>query len=427
MKIVLTSFGSTGDIQPFLGLAKHLRDHGHETLFASSPQFKPMFDRIGAPFVAIGPDLAEAHRDFLQRELQGPMNIRQANIIVKPFLDALPQIIQELQDICRDAAVLVGAADTAPHALIVHEQMQIPYVSILPGYIDGRIVFGHKQLAQFLNPFRAQLGLPPIPFHDPLSMVASSPQLALYALSRYILPPDSAWPEHYHVTGFFFVDEEHWQPDPGLVAFLTAGDPPVVISFGSMIHEDPTAVTQLLVTAIRRVGCRAIIQRGWSGLAQQPNLPSHIHMTGYVPHAWLFARAACVVHHGGAGTAAATLRAGVPAICVPHFFDQFSFSDAARSLGCVSAVIPYAKLTVERLCVAIAETLTNPRYRRAAETMSQRIGAEQGVETARTLIERMVTPSAPVAERPSDRHLNRHPPSGIAASAPPNAMPGMTE
>jgi sterol 3beta-glucosyltransferase len=95
-----------------------------------------------------------------------------------------------------------------------------------------------------INPFRAEYGLPPL--RHPLTHDANSPQLALYAMSRHVFPPPPGWPAHYHMTGYFFLDDESYRPDPALAEFLKEGEPPVVITFGSMTHDDPEAITELL-------------------------------------------------------------------------------------------------------------------------------------------------------------------------------------
>jgi UDP:flavonoid glycosyltransferase YjiC (YdhE family) len=137
----------------------------------------------------------------------------------------------------------------------------------------------------------------------------------------------------------------------------------------------------LLVTAVRRAGRRAIIQRGWSGLTTSL-AGEDVHFIDYVPYGRLFPDAACVVHHGGAGTTAATLRAGVPSVFVPHLHDQPIWAQLLYSIGCTAGIVPYDKLTVDRLSAAIARTVTSPRCHRAAQAVSQKIEAEHGNATA---------------------------------------------
>jgi UDP:flavonoid glycosyltransferase YjiC (YdhE family) len=141
--------------------------------------------------------------------------------------------------------------------------------------------------------------------------------------------------------------------------------------------------------AIRRAGCRAIIQHGWSGLAKGRALPENVMSIGFVQHTWLFPHAACVVGAGGSGTPATTLRSGVPAIFVPHVNDQPMWAELVRGLGCATHVIPYSDLTAERLAEAIKATLVDSELHKRAADFALKIRAEQGVSRARVLVEQL--------------------------------------
>ncbi|MCI0485802.1 MAG: glycosyltransferase, partial [Blastocatellia bacterium] len=208
-----------------------------------------------------------------------------------------------------------------------------------------------------------------------------------YAVSRHVFPAPVDWPSHHHMTGYFFLDEEEWEPDKELAEFISGGDPPVVFTFGSTTYQSPETLTEIILDAVKRVGCRAIIQHGWSGLATR-RLPPDVMAVGYVPHNWLFQRARCVVHHGGAGTVAASYRAGVPSIFITH---GPSFrAELARELGCVGAVVSYWELSAESLASALAATLSNPACREAARLLADKIRTERGVENACLQIEKLV-------------------------------------
>jgi UDP:flavonoid glycosyltransferase YjiC (YdhE family) len=158
---------------------------------------------------------------------------------------------------------------------------------------------------------------------------------------------------------------------------------------GSMTHADPDRLTSIFLGAIERAGCRAIIQHGWSGLARQGGLPSNVYAADHLPHSWLFPRAAAVVHHGGAGTTAAALRAGVPTVVIPHALDQFVMAEHVRALGCVGGIIPYQELSVDALAEALADTLDQSSLRTAAGAASAMVRGEPGVGGAVDLIERL--------------------------------------
>ena len=389
MRAVLTNFGTTGDIQPFLALAVELRRRGHDPVMAFSPYFASRVEELGFTFLPIGPDLREAQNSVNAAMMAQPDSVEQMMASLLPLVAALPQVFSELSESCRGADVLISGP-AQPAGRMVHELTGIPFISVQLSHFGGVGTPALRQAsAELINPFRAQLGLPPL--SDPLTIDANSPQLALYAMSRHVRPPQADWPAHYHMTGFFFLDDEGWQPDAALTEFLAAGERPVVFTFGSMTHENPEELSDLILSAVRRTGCRAIVQKGWGDLAGLED-DANIYAAGYVPHSWLFPRAACIVHHGGGGTAGAVFRSGVPSVFVPHghIFDQHYWAALAQDLNCAGPAIPYSQLTADSLTAALRATLSNESYRERARDLSVKVRAEQGTQKACSLGEQLV-------------------------------------
>lgn len=388
MRAVLTNFGTTGDVQPFLALAVELARNGHQPLVALSPYFENWVKRMGLEFVSIGEDLSSAQREINAAMIEGEQTAERLHELFGALRTSLPRAYAELLEVCRGADALI-CGPVQPAGKMVHEVTGIPFVSVQVANFGGGGTHPFQRATQsFINPFRAQMGLPPL--RDPLTVDANSSQLALYAVSRYLYPPPANRPGHYHVVGYFFLDDEKWQPDSSLLNFLEAGEPPVVVTFGSTTYNDSGKVAEKVIEAINTIGCRAIIQHGWSGLAQGLTLPPNILTVGVVPHEWLFARAACIVHHGGAGTAASVFRAGIPSVFVTHAGGQPLRARLAHELGCSGPAVPYQGLSAARLAAAIQEILSNQNYRQAALALSEKIRTEQGVKRARLLIEQLV-------------------------------------
>jgi UDP:flavonoid glycosyltransferase YjiC (YdhE family) len=183
------------------------------------------------------------------------------------------------------------------------------------------------------------------------------------------------------VTGYWFLDRAtEWTPPAELAAFLQAGPPPVCIGFGSMTFERQELL-EIVSEALALSGQRGVLLAGWGGL-RPPELPPNLIALEWAPLAWLFPRMAAVVHHGGAGTTAEALRAAVPAVVVPFFYDQFLWADRVHALGAGPAPIPRAELTGPRLADAIRVAVTNPGMARRAKTMSEAIRSENGVARA---------------------------------------------
>jgi sterol 3beta-glucosyltransferase len=212
------------------------------------------------------------------------------------------------------------------------------------------------------------------------------PVPVLYAFSPHVVPVPPDWPATTVVTGYWFLDRPAtWQPPRALVDFLEAGPPPVYVGFGSMTAADPAALTRLVIEALRQAGLRGVLAAGWGGL-QSGALPGHVFALEAAPHDWLFPRMAAVVHHGGAGTTAAGLRAGRPTIICPFFGDQAFWGERVFALGAGPRPMAQKSLTAERLADALRQAVGEPGYGQRAEALGQRLQAERGVERAVELV-----------------------------------------
>lgn len=392
-RIVLTNMGSLGNIQPFVALAAELRKSNHVPVLALAPQYTDYIRKLGFEFVPIGPqvDYLSLQKRDTASELRGGDPLYLFANSLNMLSSALPQMFSELHEACRHADLLISG-HLQPASRMIHEITGIPFVSIHTSHFGALQPRAFRQVAgAILNPFRARWGLPQI--EDPLHVDANSDQLALYAMSRYLRPPGPNWPPHYHAIGFFFFDEVEWRPEPELAAFMKAGPRPVVFTFSSIVHEDPKAITEQLMQSALSVGKRAVILAGWSGLGTASPHPS-IYMGNFVQHSWLFPKAACVVHAGGSGTTAMTLRSGIPAIIVPHIGDQPIWAELVRGIGCAKCVIPYRELSVPRLRDAISMTLSEAALARNAWRIGEKIKNEPGVAGATRLINELLKPKS---------------------------------
>jgi sterol 3beta-glucosyltransferase len=195
------------------------------------------------------------------------------------------------------------------------------------------------------------LCLPKPRFKDFRRMLASTPVLT--TVSKHVVEQPADWPEHCPITGYLFDDDSDWTPPQDLRDFLDAGEAPVYIGFGSMPDSKPERTTRLIIDAVQRTGKRAVILTGWAGLGAD-DVPPNVHVLNYAPHSWLFPRMAALVHHGGSGTTASGLRAGVPGVIVPHNGDQPYWGRRIKELGVGAAPIPRKKLSADNLAAAIS-------------------------------------------------------------------------
>jgi UDP:flavonoid glycosyltransferase YjiC (YdhE family) len=234
---------------------------------------------------------------------------------------------------------------------------------------------------------REILDMKPAPYWGPFRSTPFRSTPVLYAYSPTVIKPPVDWPANHHVTGYWFLDENQaWTPPPRLLDFLASGPPPVLIGFGSMSSRDPVATLQLILEAIALLGQRAIILTGWGGM-REVAVPDNVFMIDSIPHSWILPKVSVVVHHGGAGTTAAGLRAGVPSIIIPFFGDQPFWGRQVDRLGVGPVPIPRKKLTSVKLAKVIKKTMNNTVMRQRAESLGNRIRSENGVGNAVNIIQ----------------------------------------
>jgi UDP:flavonoid glycosyltransferase YjiC (YdhE family) len=233
--------------------------------------------------------------------------------------------------------------------------------------------------ALYAGPVRAlrqRLGLPHEPIRTLRRWQDGGRHPTFHGFSTAVVPRPADWRPQLEVVGYWWpAHPPGWTPPAELTDFLAAGPPPVFIGFGSMGPGQGTRLSGPVLEAVRRARVRAVVQAGWAGL----HVASDDVLTiGEAPHDWLFPRVAAVVHHCGAGTSAAGLRAGVPAVPVPVLADQPFWADRLHRLGAAAAPIPLPRLTADRLAAGLRDATTNPHRAARAQALGARLRAEDG-------------------------------------------------
>ncbi len=416
MHIAILTMGSRGDVQPYVALGVGLRNVGHTVTLATFADFEPFVCQHGLDFAPIAGDIRELletdeGREVLNtagRPLHLMRGVRRVVRLVEPLL---AQIVRDVWQACQGADRVVAASllyyygDYMAHILDVplylsshgpkaptraFPQLWFPDVSSwLPVGGGSYNLLTHYVAQQLLQRFKAPLLARPwqVVFGEPLPVVLSKrPFATLYCYSPAVLPKPVDWDDQQHVTGYWFLDgRSDWQPSAELVDFLQAGSPPVCVGFGSMGSNEPEEMTCMIVEALKRSRQRGILLRGWGGL-RTTDLPDDVFEADIIPHSWLFPQAAAVVHHGGAGTTAGCLRAGIPSINVPFFADQPFWARRVYALGVGPRPIPRRRLSAARLAEAITTAVSDVDMQRRAAELGCRIRAEDGVRRAAELI-----------------------------------------
>jgi UDP:flavonoid glycosyltransferase YjiC (YdhE family) len=314
---------------------------------------------------------------------------------------------------CRDADVIVASNLAQVVGWQMADHFGAPLVRTLyhaPTYwmtrrSNRRLAAVVRQAAwlaarPWLNAVRREaLGIPKLPLREPIGKLDRRGMLALHPFSLAVFPKPPGWGDSAEVTGYWFLDRElDPEPPDALREFLEAGPPPVYVGFGTQADENAAATARMAVEALRRAGQRGVVQvppgAGGAGLREP-----HVFALESVSHTWLFPRCAAVAHHAASGTTAAGLRAGVPAVPVPHNSDQFSWAKRLHEIGAAPEPIPRRKLTLDRLAVAIRLATSDERMRGRAAELGESIRAEDGVGRAVEVFKRRVGPPRSSAPR----------------------------
>ncbi|WP_217275163.1 glycosyltransferase [Microbacterium hominis] len=427
-RILVVTVGSRGDVQPYVALARGLQEAGHDVTLATCGRFAPFVAEHGVAFAPLSDDIlllldSDAGRATID-EASGALGLIRSSIrLARQAGPINERLMADVWDVARttrpELVIYHPKALAAPHVadklgatavqgLVVPVSVptgDFPMIG-MPALPVGRwynrftyrlAALGYASYDKMANRFRQEtLGL------APKKRAAMSPTQpdgraleVIHGISSHVLPRPADWSARAQLTGYWFLDApSDWTPPADLLAFLDAGDPPVYIGFGSMAGRDPERITRSVVEALEATGMRGIIATGWGGMDAAHLPPSVMHIVD-APHDWIFPRVAAVVHHGGAGTTAAGLRAGRPTVVCPFIVDQFFWGALVARSGAGSAPVPQKKITPARLAAAIREVVTDDRIRERAAEVGRRIRDEDGVTAAVRQIERILGGEAP--------------------------------
>ena len=442
LNIVIQVVGSRGDVQPFVALGKVLKEtYGHRVRLATHPNFKDFVEEHNLEFFSIGGDPTRLMAFMVKNPGLRPGFRSVASGDIGQRRKDVAEYIQGCWRSCYQAGdgldfcateddlmeSIGNKASSGPKirpfvadciianppsfahihcaeklGIPLHMMFTMPYSPTqafphplaniqsssadpqLTNYISYAMIelLSWQGLGDIINRFRAKcLGL------DPVSLIWAPGMLQrlriphTYCWSPALIPKPNDWGPHISISGFYFLNlASDYTPAPDLQAFLDKGPTPVYIGFGSIVLDDPNAMTELVFEAARKTGQRVLLSKGWGGMgADELTIPDNVFMLGNVPHDWLFKHVSCVVHHGGAGTTAAGITAGRPTIVVPFFGDQPFWGAMVARAGAGPKPIPHKKLTAERLVEAINFCLEPETLERAKE-LASKIAEERGTD-----------------------------------------------
>jgi sterol 3beta-glucosyltransferase len=416
MRINLLIVGTRGDVQPLLALGVGLKKVGFEVQMVAFEEFRSLVGAYGLKFSPLKASIPELLKPGAGGKVFSGTSFFE---LMKLFQKMYAMIFTDFLLVSQDCDLLISNTATAMAVDAVAEKLKIPHIetSVFPGWptrafpsffgpwppsLGAQSIGLARQLKGAINWFsykpvswavslwirpiiercrRDILGLPGRNLEHP----GRKPAPVLAGFSEYVLPRPSEWGENIHITGYWFLDAPGFEPPPALQSFLDAGAAPVYIGFGSMPNQNPEKVTSMVIQALAMTGQRGILLTG-NGVLGRGMTPQSatqpVYFVESIPHDWLLQRTAAIVHHGGAGTTAAGIRASIPSILIPVGADQRLWAYRVEALGIGPRPIPRSRLTAERLANAITQAVTDRAMRQRASTLGAKICSEDGVGEA---------------------------------------------
>ena len=394
-KIAMFTMGTRGDVQPYIYLSKGLMKAGYDVTLGTHPCWRELVESFGVHFEPVGPDIdIEEETSIIRGKSKNAVMsiLKTMNFIMK----IIEGSSKEVYGICKGKDLII----------VTHSQMGaveagvlgIPKVNVtlqteMIGEKLRKQKFGEKLIGGFIakqaakptNKIRKIYGLKPVKSADE----EMSDKLNLIPTSKFVIDRNPYWEAKNVITGYWYDEEENYTPDETLEAFIGSGEKPIVLALGAMSFETAAdrAKLDMFVNAFKKTGQRAVIQ-GFKKSLEDYDLPDSMIAVGSIPHSWLFRHAKCVIHHCGFGTTAASMIYGVPSIPVPHVLDQLSFAMQLEKRQVATKLIKAKDLSEQTIINAIEDL--NSTYevkKRNAESISEKISTEHGVETAIRLIE----------------------------------------
>lgn len=400
-RIAIATIGTLGDVLPYISLALALKEHGYSVVLGTNADFEDVVTGYGVEFYSLGSHI-EA---FLKKSyFEDAMN--------QNMLLHMPALLKEGHQIVDTAARRGWKMAQGADAILLHmntsfgidiaEALNIPAImsALQPlnttkefplceydgpdlGPAFNRLSYAYTEVQQAFydlprNKLRRELmGLEPRRKGGFFKDSEGHNLTTLYAFSQLVSPRPRDWPKSAIVTGYWRVeDNADWKPSARFEKFLSKGSKPVYIGFGSMPFGAERN-TQILKEAVVKWGGRAVVARGWGGI-NPDHLPDNIYAISRAPHDKLFKHVSGVVHHGGAGTTAAGLYAGLPTFVVPQAVDQPYWGRRVHDLGCGPQPVKLRKLTPDILAESLHGLTTYRRYRENAEALAIELAAEDG-------------------------------------------------
>jgi UDP:flavonoid glycosyltransferase YjiC (YdhE family) len=410
MHFTVVTFGTEGDTRPLSALCRGLLDAGHDVCFFADRSTLSAAQAQGVAVHALSGDMKATvgPEGVLSKLISESGDVRQMAKAVARIADENTMAwMKEIADQAKSSDAILFSGVTSYVALSVAEHLRIPAIGLglwplasptrafpspllppwqLPGWLN--LVSFQAVNALLWRLFRNRIN------EARRAVCGQMPRTQMwqdypiiFGISHHLVPQPEDWPDIWKICGAWFADSGAWEPSAALAEYLSSGEPPIYVGFGSMGGFDRKKLLATVVDAV--AGRRALFFPGWSSI-DPALLPKNFFVIGDTPHHWLFPQTAMVIHHGGAGTTHAACRAGVPSIIIPFAGDQSFWAGRLAILGVAPKFVPYAKINAKILAhmIGFAE---NPGVIQRAKALGEAMAQENGVSYAVKQIEKLMS------------------------------------
>jgi sterol 3beta-glucosyltransferase len=403
--VVLSAVGTTGDVVPYLALAKGLNAAGHQAKVVTHEFHRKLVESKG---LELHPDGLASDVEVLNQVIDEAAKVKEPLVQFDTFVQRFLLLSAErryethlainrgadlvvahgFDYLGQEAAIKNGvpwaSVTLVPHLIPTMEAPVYPFPRLGAWWTKKTWITLYEMSQVYNRRITAMLGKKfGAPWRSLGVAGAISERLHLIAASEHLTHRRSDWPSFMQMTGAWLDAPEPHEPEPALASFLAKHERPIVVTFGSMGGTSGAETSALVSEALALVDRPAIVQGGYAQLSAKSD---RILSIGFVPHDWLFTRAGCVVHHAGAGTSTAASRAGVPSVAVPHLFDQYYWAGMLHERGLAPKAVFRGELTAKKLASQI-ESALKPKRKKIAEAVAAKIATEDGVKATIALIE----------------------------------------
>ena len=424
MRLTILALGTRGDIEPYLALGLGLQASGYQVSMAAPTNFESVIRQHGLDYKPLGIDMPHLIRSEIGQLALGTDRryLRFIGCIREMAAPLAHRLLHDMWTACQGADAVIYSLLAFPSHFMAQDLGIPAFASCLQPLIRTKSVpaplFPHwfnvsggvnrftfllveqvfwQCMRPFIKQWRKQQDFSPLPFWGHFNQVYRQPGPILCGYSPLIVPRSRDYPDQAKVTGFWSLDASYdWRPSDRLIDFLDAGPPPICVGFGSMNNDRAHKRITQCVRALLQERKRVVLLGGWNDLetldVQQSD---ELLLLQQAPHAWLFPRVSAVIHHGGAGTTAAVLRAGIPSLILPFFFDQAFWAHRLYELGVGLKPLSSRQISVETIASEIRNLSTNREIQKNVQRLAKDLQQEDGVSQGVTVIQNAMGDKAP--------------------------------